>query len=176
MADTQMNYQSIVSSDMNSSLISERFSSIQKFASILIVDDNALNLIALQSQLKTMRDIQPQVQKIDMANNGEEAVILFQQRLELCKESNWLIKPYRVVIMDYDMPVMDGPEAVYKIRELCEQIKENDNPTEKHHISKSNDRSCEIEKSERNEDRKLNQFQREIYLNPFIDATGNGPG
>ena len=57
--------------------------------------------------------------------NGEEAISLFQKRIDLCIESNWLIKPYRIIFMDYNMPVCDGPTAVEKIRNICEEVKDN---------------------------------------------------
>ena len=119
--DSEMNFTSDDKSDGQSSQ-----PSLQRYASILIVDDNAMNLIALQSQLKSMTAIQSQVQMIDQAHNGEEAVKMYKDRMDLCIESNWLFKPYRVIIMDYNMPFMDGSEAVKKIRQICEQIKGND--------------------------------------------------
>ncbi len=48
---------------------------------------------------------------LDEAENGEEAVYKFA---EARKEG----KPYSVIIMDYQMPVMDGCEALYLIRKL----------------------------------------------------------
>jgi CheY-like chemotaxis protein len=51
---------------------------------------------------------------------------MFEKRIELCKESNWLIKPYRIIFIDFNMPIMDGPTAISKIRGICQEIKKND--------------------------------------------------
>jgi CheY-like chemotaxis protein len=78
----------------------------------LIVDDSVLNLLGLKCQLNQINELRNQNQAIDEALNGEEAVALFKKRIDLCIESNWIIKPYRIIFIDYNMPVCDGPSAV----------------------------------------------------------------
>jgi CheY-like chemotaxis protein len=69
-------------------------------ANILLVEDNPINqkivLISLRSRVKN----------IDTAVNGKEALDLFGK-------SN-----YDIILMDVQLPVMDGITAVRKIREL----------------------------------------------------------
>ena len=101
---------------------------------------------------------------VDEALNGEEAVEMFQKRIELCKESNWLIKPYRIIFIDFNMPIMDGPSAITKIRGICSEIKRNDVQIIK---TGAPIRRSSIESIGR-EFRSLTQVQRDIYLNPFI--------
>ena len=57
-------------------------------------------------------------ESIDQALGGQEALNLLEKRLNLCVESNWLIKPYRVIIVDLNMPEMDGFETVRRIRAM----------------------------------------------------------
>ena len=72
-----------------------------KGASLLIVEDNFINQKVLLSVLKHSQ------MKIDIANNGQEA-------LELITQGN---RKYDLVLMDINMPVMDGYSATQKIRE-----------------------------------------------------------
>ena len=69
-------------------------------ASILIVDDQQPNLTVTQSML-VRAGCQPE--RIDTAINGQEAVALFKK------------KPYDLVLMDCQMPVMDGFDATRAI-------------------------------------------------------------
>ena len=85
--------------------------SIQIYASILAVDDNVLCLSGLKFQLNQIKEIKNQA-FIDEGFNGQDAVDLFKKRIDLCIESNWLIKPYRIIFTDYNMPICDGPTAV----------------------------------------------------------------
>ena len=48
---------------------------------------------------------------------------MFEKRLQLSIESNFIVKPYKVVIVDLNMPDMNGFEVVEKIRGLCEANK-----------------------------------------------------
>jgi CheY-like chemotaxis protein len=67
---------------------------------VLLVDDNEVNR-ALLIMLLNMNDI-----KCDVAVNGEEAVNTF------------LNKKYDLVLMDCQMPIMNGYEATRKMREI----------------------------------------------------------
>ena len=72
----------------------------------LLVDDNPMNLDVLVGMLK-----ETQIQ-IDTAINGVEA-------LEKVREN-----PYHIILMDHMMPIMDGVEALHRMREegLCEDV------------------------------------------------------
>eukprot|EP01034_Spumella_vulgaris_P046170 gene46170-57569_t len=54
------------------------------------------------------------------ANNGQEAVQLVRDSMSAADNDIEApcIQQYDVILMDYYMPVMNGPEAVRKIREL----------------------------------------------------------
>jgi CheY-like chemotaxis protein len=69
-------------------------------ANILLVEDNPTN------QKIVMISLAPSVKNIDTAINGKEALDLFGK-------SN-----YDLILMDVQLPVMDGITAVQKIREL----------------------------------------------------------
>ena len=79
---------------------------------ILLVEDNLVNQRVLQRQLKNLGCV------VHVANHGGEA-------LDKLRQSTWWTerasdKPIElsVVLMDQEMPVMDGLTATRKIREL----------------------------------------------------------
>jgi len=67
---------------------------------ILLVEDNIINQKIIILSLKNI------VKKIDVANNGEEALNLFKK------------EKYDLILMDLQMPIMDGFIATKKIREI----------------------------------------------------------
>ncbi len=67
---------------------------------ILIVDDNEMNL---EEASEVLRPLQMQM---DTASNGKQA-------LEMIQDND-----YHIVLMDHMMPIMDGVEAVQRLRKL----------------------------------------------------------
>eukprot|EP01016_Furgasonia_blochmanni_P029213 TRINITY_DN3075_c0_g1_i4.p2 TRINITY_DN3075_c0_g1~~TRINITY_DN3075_c0_g1_i4.p2 ORF type:complete len:208 (-),score=39.98 TRINITY_DN3075_c0_g1_i4:160-783(-) len=80
---------------------------------VLLVDDNDFNLTSLQKMLGRFFQL-----KCHNAYNGEQAIEKIKKKLkesancEECKN-----KPYKLVFMDCDMPIMDGLEATKLLRE-----------------------------------------------------------
>jgi len=72
----------------------------EKRTQVLVVDDIVVNQVLMRSQLTKLGC------SVDIAQNGLEA-------LELAKNTN-----YALILIDCDMPVMDGYEATKKIRQL----------------------------------------------------------
>lgn len=67
---------------------------------VLVVEDNTVNQMVVCGMLKKLG------MATTIANNGEEAVSLYQTRHH----------EYDLILMDCEMPVMDGYEATRKIR------------------------------------------------------------
>jgi signal transduction histidine kinase/CheY-like chemotaxis protein len=68
---------------------------------LLLVEDNAINQLVAQEMLEDLG------LSIDIADNGLEAITALQQAVE---------NPYALIIMDCQMPVMDGYTATRNIR------------------------------------------------------------
>lgn len=65
---------------------------------VLLVEDNPMNVLVAQTFLERCGA------RVDVATNGLEALSLFDER------------KHRIVLMDLDMPVMDGYEATRRLR------------------------------------------------------------
>ena len=78
-----------------------------KCKNYLIVDDDPTNISVLKEYLKSMK------KTYDFAFNGQEAVDKVAQKLE----SN-CCRMYKLIIMDINMPIMDGEEATRAIRKI----------------------------------------------------------
>lgn len=87
----------------NSSEASQNSEEPEFPAKVLAVDDSEDNLFLVREILN------PMVQKIDFASNGQEAV-------DLVRENN-----YDIIFMDIQMPIMDGYTAIRHIRQIDEK-------------------------------------------------------
>ena len=78
-----------------------------------MVDDEIFNIVAVEMISKSLGF------QIDAAFNGSQALDLISKRTqESCGER---CKIYDLVIMDYNMPLMDGVEATRAIRKKIEE-------------------------------------------------------
>ncbi len=77
----------------------------QKKINILLVEDYFTN------QQVALRHLRKEGYNVDIAENGQEAVNAFQR------------KHYDLILMDLELPVMDGYEATSKIRKLEKDLK-----------------------------------------------------
>lgn len=82
---------------------------------VLIVEDNAINQVALHRQL-TKAGL-----RCDTANNGEEALVAVHEANRQSRYTEGTLAGYDVILMDLEMPVMDGLTAVRHIREAEEK-------------------------------------------------------
>ena len=78
--------------------------------SILVVDDDAYNLLSIQTILGSFS------LTADEALNGQECLQMVERRMQkVCGENCGM---YKLVIMDFNMPLMGGLEATRKLREM----------------------------------------------------------
>ncbi len=90
----------VCSIQMSSNLEQEQLSiNTKRTGCLLLVEDNEINQIIAQELLEDVG------YEVDIANNGQEALDMLAK------------KSYTAVLMDIQMPIMDGLTAVRKIRE-----------------------------------------------------------
>jgi len=97
-------YQRVNSFSLIEAIENEKFEAPD--VKVLVVDDNMMNLDLLKGMLRSTR------MQIDTGVNGQEA-------LEMMRK-----KSYHMILMDHMMPVMDGVEALQRMKEekLCENV------------------------------------------------------
>lgn len=78
---------------------------------ILIVDDNIVNQKVLKRTLEHLE------YKCSLASNGQDAVTIFEQSNCDIKSESEDEKPVDLIIMDVEMPILDGLQATRLIRE-----------------------------------------------------------
>jgi len=81
---------------------------------MLIVDDTAFNLMALQQVLKSMFKIEAET-----ATDGSEAIEMFERAL--ARECGCRLRAYSMVFMDIQMPEVDGVTATKAIARLVRE-------------------------------------------------------
>lgn len=77
---------------------------------IMAVDDDAFNLLALENILLSLN------QNVETAYNGKEALDKVIKRATYkCSPQ---CKPYSIIFLDLNMPIMDGYECTRKLKEF----------------------------------------------------------
>jgi CheY-like chemotaxis protein len=84
--------------------------------SVLVVDDNEFNLIPVTHMLRNDHGIEAEV-----AENGLVALNKYKSRQT--KKCECEMRNFRLIIMDVQMPIMDGKEASREILQLQRKSK-----------------------------------------------------
>jgi len=92
----------------------------------LFADDEIFNIVFLKAQLSTMEDV---TGRCDFATDGEIAVSLVRKSLERyldeCDSEGRGAKGclYSLLVLDYSMPNLEGPEVARKVTEAYEEYR-----------------------------------------------------
>ena len=89
---------------------------------VLIVDDTPFNIVALEAMLTSLNI------KVETCFSGQEAIQLVQQRLLLPQGKKNPSSPqmFKLILLDYSMPELDGPSTAKEIRRISGQSLENE--------------------------------------------------
>ena len=79
-----------------------------------MVDDEPLNLEVLGAMIAEYG------LEVEKATSGVEAIEMFKKRIEQVERGE--AEMYRIVFLDYSMPLMDGPQAARAMRALCQDL------------------------------------------------------
>lgn len=82
---------------------------------LLLADDNMFNLLILETNLKKFKFIDI---SWEIAYNGEVAIEKFKKNNKVNK--NQKSKPFNIIIMDGEMPIINGFQAASEIKRLAE--------------------------------------------------------
>ena len=86
-----------------------------ELSTILLVEDNLINQKVLRRQLQA-RNFQ-----VSVANNGQEAIDAFKQKVEEFDTQDHSRSGFDCILMDQEMPLKDGNAATQEIREFEEE-------------------------------------------------------
>jgi CheY-like chemotaxis protein len=76
---------------------------------VLVVDDNMFNIMSIQMLLVKVRQVP---RGVDKAHNGQKGVECVRKKRNLCCK-----QPYRLVVVDLNMPILDGLEMMAMLKE-----------------------------------------------------------
>ena len=76
---------------------------------VLIVDDNIMNISAMQGELQAFNV------PSEKAISGTDAISLIESRIMQCLMASTTVM-YKLILLDFSMPEMDGPEVYQKIK------------------------------------------------------------
>ena len=79
---------------------------------ILVVDDEPMNIEVMEMMISNNN------QSIDRAHNGLQAIAKVKDRLNKCLERRSSQNMYKLILLDYSMPEMDGPQVSMNVRDL----------------------------------------------------------
>ena len=78
-------------------------------ATVLLVDDQQFNLFAMQSMFESLGV------SAEICLSGDLAIEMLAQRFENDQPL------YKLIFLDYSMPMKDGPQTASEIRSFCEE-------------------------------------------------------
>lgn len=82
---------------------------------ILCVDDQIFNIEFLRCQLELIPTLQG---RCDYTNHGAQAIELCEKSLKNCRGEDPYQTYYKLILLDYSMPDLDGPATAHKILAL----------------------------------------------------------
>ena len=90
-----------------------------ELAQVLVIDDDEMNVQVLQGILKGEGEGEGEGSSIlsNMALSGYEALAKIRERIEQCA-NNQQLSMYKVILLDYSMPGMDGLTTAIEMRSL----------------------------------------------------------
>ena len=76
----------------------------------MTVDDNLFNIYAFKMLLQTLDA------NTDVAYNGQEGLDKMSQKINTCCK-----KPYKIIFVDLNMPIMNGIQMMKQVRQWIQQ-------------------------------------------------------